>query len=137
MKEIKRFVDENGNEFEVEIELTTKDKIKRKVNDICSGTKKVVAGTVEFVKENPIVCIIGLAVVTKAIGSVAGSYSRVVNANTAKQALNERHRTIYDNRNGVTYRIRRQMTNDESLEFSKRRGYGEDVGEILSDMGLI
>ena len=137
MKEIKRFVDENGNTFEVEVEITAKDKVKRKLNDICSGTKKVVAGTVEFIKENPIICLMGFAIAVKGASTLCSSYSRVVNARTARDVYEDRDKTVYDNRSNMTYTLRRKMTNDEKYEFARRRRNGEDVGDILSDMRLI
>ena len=137
MKEIKRFVDENGNTFEVEVEITAKDKVKRKLNDICSGTKKVVVGTVEFIKENPIICLMGFAIAVKGASTLCSSYSRVVNARTARDIYNDRDRTVYDNRSNVTYMLGRKMTNNEKYELSRRRKNGEDVGDILIDMGLL
>lgn len=137
MKEIKKFVDENGNTFEVEVELTTKDKVKRKLNDICSGTKKVVTGTVNFVKENPIICLMGFAIAVKGVSTICGSYSRVVNARTARDVYEDRDKTVYDNRSNMIFILRRKMTNDEKYEFARRRRNGEDVGDILSDMRLI
>ena len=44
---------------------------------------------------------------------------------------------VYDRSNGIYYKIKRPMTAGESIEFSRRRQRGENVGDILMSMRLL
>lgn len=105
---------------------TFKEKFDRFIFDRKEDGKKAW----KWVKENQTFVMMMTPVILEGVLTVGKSVSR-------RNEKIQLERKIYDRSNGHSYHMRRSLSNDEWLEFDRRKASGESVGEILLDMKAI
>lgn len=132
MKEVKTLVDEEGNRFEIVVEKE-ESMVKRIANDIRDGAKQ----TFDFCKKHPFITISAFLALVDGTCKVTNTVTHARNARIREKECTQKSEKHYDRSNRIWYDLDRPMTNNEKLEFSRRKESGESDGEILRDMNLI
>ena len=118
---------ENKNGIDITKELKKREvtlKLKRawySAKKFCSENKEWVLG-------------VGLPFAGAAIGGAIKHHNKHAQVKAMDHLKN---RMIYDNRNGLYFETKRNMTNSERLEYSRRRDNGEHTADILRDMRIL
>ena len=83
--------------------------------------------------------IVGAAgLVTSGVLGGIKIYDAITVRQRRKAAMRYEDRKIfYDPSTGCRYRLKRNLSNRESLELSRRKRDGENVGDILKDMRIL
>lgn len=132
MKEVKTMIDEEGNRFEIVVE---KDESWFKRTG--RGIGEAVNNVVDFCKKHPIITLMAIGTVVDGTCKITNSVAHARNAKVRAIECTSRTEKHYDRSNRIWYDLDRPMSNNEKLEFSRRKESGESDGEILRDMNLI
>lgn len=134
MEDNKKTVDAHVNEDRKVVEDSFLDKAKEKISGAWRKTKDVAGRTVKWCRENPDMFAVLLPVL--AMGGVAA-----ISDSTRRKAekADEKHREleIYDDELDLPWPLRRAMTPEEKRYFATRRRRGDNIDQILDDMGLL
>lgn len=91
--------------------------------------------TKDFVKQNR-EWVLGVGV-PLAVTAVSWTVKTAVRQSHINETQRLKDNYIYDNRHGIYFETKRRMTNQERLEYSRRRDEGESVEQILRSMKIL
>ena len=101
---------------------------------ILNTCNRVKENTKEFISNNKELCT-SIAVTTFCI------LVKAISCQTKKHQIEEQRELkenyCYDNRLGMYWQLKREMSNSERLELEWRKERGEKTGEILRDMRIL
>lgn len=111
-----------------------KVKIKRKLDEMWEKTKSAAWSVLDWAQKNKELSV-PLAL---GIGSLIFDRSRQRGREAkAQRELETRLRTVYDRHTGVTYYMNRVPKRKHQRMINERLKAGDDIGDILDDLGLL
>lgn len=129
----------NFNDIEV-IEVDFKESKSKKIkNNVVSKVRKIkrkAKQKVDWCVEHPDGALLIVTIVGSCIG-IGQKVVRTVKPSATEKMLKRQRCSQYDNQLNVWWKLKREMTTAEKLEFESRRKAGESVSEALRKMGLL
>lgn len=123
-------VNEDGSEDKATMR---KEAVKNAIHNVVAGTKKFLADTWAFCKDNKEDLIVLVP-----LGLAAARGVKHLRSTTAQDSERERiDKTYYDPSTGAHWQLKRQLNNDERAELMRRRRNGEYTEDILEDMRVL
>lgn len=112
----------------------TKRSFKDRISDGLDSAKKKVAGAWHWAMDNK--ADIGATILAAGAIIKLGKEAGLIKSQP-RRVEDDRRLRVYDPHTGVTYYLRRALTNSEKFELEERSRKGEGYGYILSDMGVL